>query len=518
MIQLFHAVRDGPRARAPNQHPQAEPLLLIRPNGPMRTKFEEEQNTMTLKKIGALVLALVMVLTISTTAFAAEIPGNYGTGSEEEGVNGQFNTGVGADNPTTTDKNINIKKVITAFNPNGTTVHAPVVTYTYTVTSPDVTGLTITDENADHTTNTAVQVPVKAGIITGLVATGVNAAGTATAGSNDGTSAVANLVFDNTSTWTTAAAGQDNEYDINLNFTGVSFTQPGVYRYQIAETISTTLANIGMEAGTGAKTLYLDVYVDGNLDIYGYVCMTANSSITPAATTKVNGFVNGTNNDAADKYYTYDLVLSKDVVNDTYAAINIAFPFTVFFNNSENYTSTFVIDQTVGSGSTGLNSSAATLTLATSAVSLSGVALVKDGNATASTTVGDITLTGIPAGMDVDVYETNIATGVTYTVDTSVTGGTAVTDNPVTSGSTPASAVAQGASRADYESTKATVDTTTITSTDEQSVAITNTLVTISPTGVTLRIAPYALMLIGGVTLFIILAVKRRKNEEEEPA
>lgn len=477
-----------------------------------------------IKKICAIVLALVMVLAMGTTAFAA------GTDLEENGEAGVADDWDAADTERTVAASVNIKKQIIAYNPNGddtsTTVYAPVFTYTYTVTPAtnsdgtaaanpgDDLDMNITDETGDHANNTAVTVPVKAGITTGLVVTGADAAGTAVAGSaGTATSASATLVFDNTSTWVTAAAGHTNEYDINLNFSGVTFSKPGVYRYKIAETINqTSYAVVAMQDG-GTNELWLDVYVNGSGTIYGYVCMSASATVTPATTTKLNGFVSGTA-DGSDKYYTYDLVLSKDVVGDNYAASNTAFPYTVFFNNNESYTSTFKISQTVGTGSTGLDSSASTLTLTSSAVALSGVASVKDGNTNTGTTVGDITLAGIPAGMDVDVYETNIATGVTYSASTVVTGGTAAVDSPVIWGTVPASAVAQ-TDKAAFESTKATVDTTAITTTAAQSVAITNTLLEISPTGYVVRIAPYALMLGAGVALLLIT---RRRREDAQAA
>ena len=437
---------------------------------------------MKLNKILALVIAL-MIMAMSLAAYAAPAEFN----------GGKAGTWTQADTEIVQEKSINIKKELIAYNANGTTVNAPAFTYVYTVTPAAVTGLTVTDAAANHTSNTAVTAPVNAGITTGLVVTGT-AAGTA----GTAESAVGTLVFTNASTWTTAADGNTNSYDINLDFDGVAFTQPGVYRYQIVETLadSATYDGIAVEDG-GTNTLYLDVYVDGNLDIYGYVCMAANDSVI-TDTAKTNGFVAASN--GADKYYTYDLTLSKDVVNDNYAERNVAFPFTVIFNNTENYTSTFTITETAGTGSTGISPAAA------SAPTWSGVALVKDG--------GAITYTGIPAGVDVDVYETNIVTGVTYTVSTSVNSGTPVSDNNVSWGTTPASAVAQ-TTKADYESTKATVDTTKIATVDAtQTVAITNTLLLISPTGVVMRFAPYALMLAAG--LLIVILGKRRKNNKED--
>ena len=436
----------------------------------------------TLKKLGAIALVLMLMLSLSVNAFAVDLQEN-----NEEGVAGNWDN---ADEERVQGTSINIKKVIKAYNPNGTTVNAPVITYTYTVTPVTVTA-TVTDETSDHTSDMAVVAPVNAGLTAGLVVTGT-AAGTAGTAAN----AVGTLEFTNASTWNTAAEGAENEYNITLDFSGVTFTQPGVYRYQIAETISAdSYAAVAMEDGA-YDTVYLDVYVDGNLAIYGYVCMKTSGSVTDS-TTKINGFVNGSDGDGTDKYYTYDLTLSKDVVNDNYGE-NHAFPFTVIFNNSENYTSTFTITETAATGSTGISPTAA------STPTWSGVAKVKEG--------ANITYTGIPAGVDVDVYETNDMTGVTYTVATSVNSGDATTDNGVTAGTAPTSAVAQ-TDKAAYESTKATVNTPKIaTVSAAQTLAITNTLVLISPTGVVMRVAPYALMLIGGLVLLVIS--RRRKAEE----
>ena len=135
------------------------------------------------------------------------------------------------------------------------------------------------------------------------------------------------------------------------------------------------------------------------------------------------------------------------------------------------------------------------------------MAKVKDG--------ADITYTGIPCGVDVDVYETNISTGATYSVSTVVNNGDAVTDANVTWGTTPTQAVAQ-TTRENSQSTKQTVDTTLVSAIDaEQTVAITNTLILISPTGYVARFAPYALMLIGGIALLLV-AKKQKKHTDEE--
>ena len=452
----------------------------------------------TTKKIFAILLA-VMMLAVCTAAWAtgADLTDGEIGGFVDYDSTSPDNTAENSklDNLSTT---VNIVKEIIALNANASEVNAPVITYTYTVTPASITGNpTVTDDTTDHASGTAVTAPVKEGITTGLVVTGT-AAGTA----GDSSSAVGTLVFTNANTFTTAAdastATATNSYNISLNFADVDFPQAGVYRYQIAETTNpATISTVGMEGGT-SKTRYLDVYVDGSGDIYGYVCIDANSSVT-SATEKTNGFVAAS--DGADTYYTYDLTISKTVVNDTYAQNNVAFPFTVIFRNSESLVNTYTITETAAQGSTGISPTAAT------APTWSGVALVKHGAA--------ITYTGIPAGVDVDVYETNNVSGVTYTVSTSVNDGAAVVDNNVTSGDTPNSAVAQTTAAA-YQSTKATVDTTLITAVDApQTIAITNTLQTISPTGLVLRFAPYALILVGGIALLFI-AMKHKKHTDEE--
>ena len=433
----------------------------------------------TLKKLGAIALVLMLMMSLSVNAFAVDLKEN-----NEEGVAGNWNS---ADEERVQGNSINIKKEILSYNATSTSVFAPAFSYTYTVTPATVSNYTVTDENNDHTSGAAVTAPVKAGITTGLTVNG------GTAGTE--ASAVGTLAFTNTTALTTSSAGDSNLYNITLSFANVRFSQPGVYRYQIAETLADgkTYDGVAIEDG-GTNTVYLDVYVDGAGKIYGYVCMAANSSVTPDST-KTNGFVSASN--GADKYYTYDLTLSKDVVNDNYGEDH-AFPFTVIFKNSESYTSTFTITETAATGSTGISPAVA------SAPTWSGVAKVKEG--------ANITYTGIPAGVDVDVYETNDMTGVTYTVATSVNGVTATTDNGVTAGTAPTSAVAQ-TDKAAYESTKATVNTPKIaTVSAAQTLAITNTLVLISPTGVVMRVAPYALMLIGG---FVLLVISRRRKAEE---
>ena len=106
-------------------------------------------------------------------------------------------------------------------------------------------------------------------------------------------------------------------------------------------------------------------------------------------------------------------------------------------------------------------------------------------------------------------------TGVTYQVTTVTNGVTPGTvDAAVTDGTAPATAEAQ-TSRAAYQSTKTTITTTGNADDDTvHTIAVDNNLQVISPTGVTLRVAPYALML--GVGLFLVAFSRKRRKEENE--
>ena len=149
-------------------------------------------------------------------------------------------------------------------------------------------------------------------------------------------------------------------------------------------------------------------------------------------------------------------------------------------------------------------------THAAGAPTWSGVAKLKDG--------GSIKYIGIPMGTDVEVYETNDVSGTTYKVLTTRTNATEETgtDAQVTWGSTPTTAAAQAATKPEHQSTKSTIDTTKNADDDNaHSIAITNTLVTISPTGLVFRYAPYLLIMVGGIALMII-AKKHKKHTDEE--
>ena len=227
------------------------------------------------------------------------------------------------------------------------------------------------------------------------------------------------------------------------------------------------------------------------------------STVSPAGF--VAGTTNGTTAFEPDSYYTSNVTVSKTVVNDGYGAATHAYPFSVLFTNSAVTKQVDISSTTSGTAAGFTDPDKAAL----SAASTNGVLTLKNGSS--------VKYIGIPCGTSVEVYETNDVTGVTYQVDTTVdAAATPVTDAAVSWGSTPATAVAQSATKNAYESTKATITPAVNTDDDvAHTIAVTNTLLTISPTGVVLRVAPYALILAAGIARFLI--ARHKKNDKEEP-
>ena len=459
----------------------------------------------TMKKTLALALAVLMMASLSVAAFA---DGEAGlTGGEVGGF-------TSPDSPNVQNKTLILKKELTAYNANETKINAPTISYTYAIAA-GAADVSVTDADSDHATGIgALTVPTKAGITEGVTITGTD----------ENT-----IAWTNTDTLDADTDGAANYKDLKINFSNVVFTGPGIYRYVITETAPDDYAASGVTATTGTHTRYLDVYVkaadtfnDGSTAeewvIYGYVCMYDSEEITPNGDTtttgamKTNGFVAGTNDGTvikADSYYTFNVTVSKTVVNDNYAKATHAFPFTVIFTNAAVTQSVDISSATTGTTSpTGFVDPAPA---ALSADSTKGVVSIKDG--------ASVKYIGIPNGTSVEVYETNDMTGVIYQVTTTLTptGTAPTTDNSVSWDNTPTVAVAQAAPKEAFQSTKATITTTKDADDDNAyAVAVTNRLLTISPTGVSLRVAPYALMLCAGLLLVFFSRRRKAKAESED--
>lgn len=460
----------------------------------------------TFKKNSTLVLAVIMVLVMGTTAFAAG-----GDMSGQSGVIGEFET---KDTPTTYDDTVKIYKEITAYNPEPVTVNAPTVTYNYTIGAATVAaGTTVKDNASRHNqVNSAdvnVTVAVKAGVGTPTIT---------------GTAAGA-LAITPTNQLKASKYGTANRFELTVDFSSVNWattgTGAGVYRYEITET--TTIADknaAGIADGNNAADdkLYMDVYVDGSGNIYGYVLFTNNSSIDGSTSEdtastdagKVDGFVDDANEhvytssdeSTADKYYTFNLEVSKDVQNDAYAVSTAhQFPFDITFANT-NVTAN-VLPKVTKTGT-------ATLTIPSIPAPIANFSF--DGTAATPTnnlTIADdavISFVGIPCGTTVTIKEKNDVVGVTYSAGIT---------NADTNGDAKFISTNEESNNAVVNCGATHLAKATENHTDSAGkvVTFTNTLVQISPTGVALRVAPYVLML--SVGMILVLFSRRRKAEEE---
>ena len=122
--------------------------------------------------------------------------------------------------------------------------------------------------------------------------------------------------------------------DVSVDFTGVTFKEPGIYRYEITETADTT----GTVTNDADTTRIMDVYVideNGILKVQGYVLHNNEGAVKQdgtSATGKAVGYVNTMeardvkiekkvdgNQASQDEYFKITLKIEKALLNTTYA-------------------------------------------------------------------------------------------------------------------------------------------------------------------------------------------------------
>ena len=484
-----------------------------------------------MKRIFAIVLALALVLSLSCTAFATE---PTIASLNDNGVVGD--TAFTQDTPTDQGKKVNIKKELTVFNPDESFVYGPAFTYTYTVT-PDSPEKDITDATSQHASGLATSTKTLAGITTGVT---VNSG---TAGS--ATSATGTLAWTNADILDADDEGEANYKNVVIDFTNVVFTQPGVYRYVITETpdaADTSYVAAGITEGSGTRVRYLDVYVmrsstysDGSTAgewmIYGYVCFYNDTAINAAdlSTTpiKTTGFVAGTSDGStavtADQYHTYNLTVGKTLEGDS-TMNSHKFPFDVAWANptgSASGTFQYIVETTGTAQVTKVDVTATTSINGTNVaahMTVGGANAVSTANKDGDPSIAHeatVKYIGIPQAAYATVTETNDVTGTTYTTTAKETiGSGSATDVEFTTASTAVLSTDSKTATTDQRDTAVYAQVSPVTADSNYAVQFTNKLAVISPTGIAFRIAPYALMLVAGVTLFIILAARRRKTKE----
>jgi len=452
----------------------------------------------TLKVIGALMLVVALVLSMNLVSFASGA-----SMTNQAGVIGEFTS---PDTPTTQNDAVIIYKEITAYNPEASTVNAPTITYNYTIAAGEA-GKVITDASSHHNqingADVNATVTTKAGVGTPTIT-----------GTGNGV-----LALTPADQLSASEYGTANRFELTVDFSSIDWATvgsgAGVYRYVISETTNTDTKNAaGIEEGTVAKTLYMDVYVDGSGNVYGYTLFTVNDDIdaspdndADAATAvgKTEGFVDepdnteytSSNTSNADKYYTFNFDLTKVVVNDAYASsTHHQFPFTVTLDNSA-VTAAVLPIMTVGTNAT--------------QTALTAGAIGTGANATVwNPTIADgatIQYVGIPCGTTITVKERNDVVGVTYnSVSTNADTNAAAKKINYNEESNIATV--------NCNATALTAATENHTASSSKAVTFTNTLVQISPTGIAFRVAPYALILAAGIVL-LVLGMRRRNARSE---
>lgn len=413
------------------------------------------------KKLGVAVLALVAAMALSSVAFADPTTLTNGVAGDKDPANAL-------------DKAVQIEKELVVYNLDETTIAEPNITYTYTLTA-GAAGKQITDTDS----------------VTALTKAGILPATT-----------TATVVYNN-SDITAADNGASNIKTFSFDFSGVNYDAAGVYRYVITETTNVDKAAAGITDGTISNVRYLDVYVrdaregETGRQIYGYVLFAANNDIdgtdasTPtsvALADKTTGFVasdegaTGTTN-TADQYYTFNETVSKTLVNDS-AMNSHQFPFNVDFTNAA-VTQPVLLKQTVSGTATGTTQSAAAVS------SLDCAPTIANG--------GSVKYIGIPVGTSIDVYETNNVTGTTYKSKYSIDGATAAGEKQIAWNVVSNTATL----------TAPAVDTDDNTA---HTIAFTNTMELISPTGIVMRYGPFGFMLAAGIALLFV-ATRRREED-----
>ena len=268
----------------------------------------------------------------------------------------------------------------------------------------------------------------------------------------------------------TEAGDTEDTVDVTADFSAVSFTEAGIYRYNVKETLgaSNVQDDILIDVNNDNKGTYvLDVYVkndNGSFDPYAYIL-----SRTGANSTSVDG--NQTIITYSDKidtilneYTTYDLTVSKTIVGDMAAN---SFEFTIDLTGLSD---DVIIDQD------GTNPEAAEAYTLKADLANGKQTVIKGLPSTAAYAVKEAV--NQLEGYTVEVNDSNEAAAEYKWIGTA--------------GSAEEFGSADAAQMGKADIT----------------VSYTNTLRSISPTGVIIRFAPYLVILGAGI---LLLVVSRRR-------
>lgn len=287
-----------------------------------------------------------------------------------------------------------------------------------------------------------------------------------------------------------------------VNLDGVTFNEPGVYRYVLTEDTQRSPYSI-----TGSNSLYLDVYVVNDtgrtLKIDGYVLHsdtgapasnTDSGTADPSGNTKADGFEN--------EYDTKNITVSKAVIGNQ-ASKDKYFAFTVTIAGAtagDKYVVSYANDSNANTAdgnadaSISANPNAAT-TVITSNVTQPTELTVGNGG-----TVSQVFY--LQDGQSFVIR--GLGKGVTYTV----------TENE--EDYTPVVVLDEDPDATNVDNTTGGTFGKTGTVDADITAAFTNTKEGVVPTGVLLTVAPFAigLLLFGALAIFFVARKKKRAEEE----
>ena len=274
-------------------------------------------------------------------------------------------------------------------------------------------------------------------------------------------------------TGTTTANKKYATKTATVDFSEISFTEPGIYRYIVTETAT----NQGVTNDESA-TRTLDVYVidnNGTLVVSSYVLHTDTDAPAAGDDKGSAGVALGDKSSGyTNTYDTSNLTFSK-TVSGNQASRDKYFAFTVTISDAVAGT-VYTVDLSNADKSIGANPNAAT-TVITNDVT-QPASLTADNNGTVTKTFylqhdQEITIQGLAQGTKYEVKE----------------------------------------NAEDYKSSNPNGITGTIAS-DDVTAAFTNTRSGVIPTGVLLTVAPFAAIMAVGAVGIIVMVGKKRKRAE----
>ncbi len=413
------------------------------------------------KKIFAAFMAMVLIVATAATAFAV---------TPDMAAAGTY----GATNQVLTE-GVNLKKSIVFINPDDKAVYEPNITFNYAVSSPASVTATVTDAN----NRSAAVKPGPAGGLSVAPSVSFSA-------SNDIVAAT--------------AAGYELSKNIALSVDLSAFQSAGVYRYKISESVaSADLAAAGLlRSENYVSDRYVDVYIKNDNDalaVYGFSCFEGNdnTSLTSESTNKSAGFVQGSDLNDVDVYYTYNVSVKK-VIDGTLADMLHSFPFSISVTGSDN---------------------AAKYQYKLADANANTDALV--GGAAIEQALGhnkQIEIYGLPATANIAVSETNnTADSYSVVISNDMSGAVKAYADAIAAGG---SAALSDAAVAVTDYSAAVVASVAASQQKYGAIRFTNSLDAVSPTGVVVRFMPYALMF--GMAFYFFFVTKRDKKEEEQTA